>query len=404
MKKEHSYVKIYAVLLAICLIIDIAYIYIWGGGAISKFLFHDPTDCGNDFFNCIPAIYNYGLGYGLIVFYPPLAKIYYLFCGHIIGLNNVDLSISIRNSLTDIRMNQAALYMFVITMILVTIIIVIVGSYVYSDSRNSFLISLLMLGSYSVLFAIERGNIIYIAFMFTLIYCVFYDSENKFLKELAFVSLAIAAGLKLYPAAFGLLLITEKRWKEAGRTIFYGVFLFIVSLKVVNLFGPQIGEKEQNFGSSLFYWAKYLLENLLGEISVKKALALFVVILVCVLDIIFVMLKTNKKWISLFLVGVISMILGIQFAYPYAWLFLIPSFLFFFKEEKINIYSSVYFFLFCIFNLPLPIFGEKYSLTLSRLGRVKEITLFVFIIVLLVIETFMLINNAKKSKSEMSEC
>ncbi|MBQ9783212.1 MAG: DUF2029 domain-containing protein [Clostridia bacterium] len=41
--------------------------------------------------------------------------------------------------------------------------------------------------------------------------------------------IAVAAGIKLYPAIFGLLYVKEKRWSETLRLIAYGVLFFVVS-------------------------------------------------------------------------------------------------------------------------------------------------------------------------------
>lgn len=79
-----------------------------------------------------------------------------------------------------------------------------------------------------VLLALERGNIINLAFVLTLFFFCFYDEENKVLKELAFLALAIAAAIKIYPAIFGLLLLKRRRIKECIRLVIYGVLSFIV--------------------------------------------------------------------------------------------------------------------------------------------------------------------------------
>ena len=51
------------------------------------------------------------------------------------------------------------------------------------------------------------------------------DSKEAWKREAAIPLLAVAAGLKLYPAVFGLLYLQERRWKEAARLTVYGLFL-----------------------------------------------------------------------------------------------------------------------------------------------------------------------------------
>lgn len=81
------------------------------------------------------------------------------------------------------------------------------------------------------IFTFERGNTI----LFTAILCTFFffysDSKNKVMKELALMSLAVAAAFKMTPAVLGIVLLYRKQFKEAVRTAIYGV---------IAVFGPFI--------------------------------------------------------------------------------------------------------------------------------------------------------------------
>lgn len=79
-----------------------------------------------------------------------------------------------------------------------------------------------MLSSIS-LFSFERGNIIYLAVINSIFFLVNYQSENKIIREMSFIALAIAAALKGFPALLGILLLYDKRHKEAIRLIVHGV-------------------------------------------------------------------------------------------------------------------------------------------------------------------------------------
>jgi hypothetical protein len=76
--------------------------------------------------------------------------------------------------------------------------------------------------------AFERGNMVIVAMVCILLAIVWRDSDNKVKKELAMILIAIASGLKIYPAIFGLMYIKEKRWKESIRLIIYGLIIFFV--------------------------------------------------------------------------------------------------------------------------------------------------------------------------------
>ena len=76
--------------------------------------------------------------------------------------------------------------------------------------------------------AIERGNISFLTAILIIYALYLKDSDNKVLRELALILIAISAGIKLYPAVVGVLYIREKRWKEAIRLVVYGLIVFLV--------------------------------------------------------------------------------------------------------------------------------------------------------------------------------
>ncbi|MGN1421157.1 MAG: glycosyltransferase family 87 protein [Eubacterium sp.] len=93
---------------------------------------------------------------------------------------------------------------------------------------GKYLLVFIFITSSPFIFLIERGNTVIITIVFLFIYLFYYNSENKKLRELALICLACAATMKLYPAVFGLLLLADKRYKEAVRAVIYGVLLFVV--------------------------------------------------------------------------------------------------------------------------------------------------------------------------------
>ena len=74
--------------------------------------------------------------------------------------------------------------------------------------------------------AYERGNSVMIVVVVLLIALKWRESESKVKRELAMVLIAVCAGIKIYPAIFGLLYLKEKRWKETLRLILYGILFF----------------------------------------------------------------------------------------------------------------------------------------------------------------------------------
>jgi len=85
--------------------------------------------------------------------------------------------------------------------------------------------------SYPMIFSIERGNTIIFTVLLCTFYLFYYNSENKVLRELALIALAVAAAFKITPAILGIMLLYNKQFKECVRTVIYGIIM---------VFGPFI--------------------------------------------------------------------------------------------------------------------------------------------------------------------
>lgn len=84
-----------------------------------------------------------------------------------------------------------------------------------------------LLFSGPMFFLLERGNILLVVLAFSMIFLALYDSPKLFTRIIAYLCLAIAAAIKIYPAVFGLLVLSKKRYKEAGILIALGSTIFI---------------------------------------------------------------------------------------------------------------------------------------------------------------------------------
>ena len=88
-----------------------------------------------------------------------------------------------------------------------------------------------------------------------MIFLAFYDSENKILREIALISLGLAVGFKLYPIAFGALLLKEKHYKELLRAAIYCIlftfvpfFIFYNGFESIGLFFKNISANSDTRG------------------------------------------------------------------------------------------------------------------------------------------------------------
>ena len=101
----------------------------------------------------------------------------------------------------------------------------------YQGSKKLRFLALFPLFFSSVfLFALERGNVVILSVAFTFFFLRFYQSEQPFLKHAAFISLAVAAGMKVYPALFGVLLLYEKRYRDAFILLLYGLVIAMLPI------------------------------------------------------------------------------------------------------------------------------------------------------------------------------
>ncbi len=78
-------------------------------------------------------------------------------------------------------------------------------------------------------YAIMRGNTIYFALIFLLIFLLLYEHKNPVLREIAYISLVIAGAIKIYPLFFGIFLLQKKKFFPAIRVAIYSVLVFCLS-------------------------------------------------------------------------------------------------------------------------------------------------------------------------------
>ena len=79
----------------------------------------------------------------------------------------------------------------------------------------------------STVYGMERGNIVVLSTAAAAYFCLTFDAESKKLREAGLIALAFAIALKLYPAVFAWMLLTEKRYREIARLLLYTAVLFL---------------------------------------------------------------------------------------------------------------------------------------------------------------------------------
>lgn len=239
--------------------------------------------------------------------------------------------------------------------------------------EQAILFSVIVTLSPGYLFMLERGNLVIIAVILILIYTEYYQSENAYLKEIALISLAIAANFKIYPAILGLLLLIKKDYKSAVRCIIYALLLFVVP------FGMKGGFSQiQTMVSNIFTFSKKANGNLAGWgygfrvniANVATAILMHFGIgektieLICrSLEVAYVMISVagaiiaQKQWQKVFaLVSIMVLVPGFSWIFTEMYLF-VPLTFFLKEETRLNKMNLFYIFWMALIFAPLP-YGE----------------------------------------------
>ena len=97
------------------------------------------------------------------------------------------------------------------------------------DKENIAGLSGIILLSAPFIYAVMRGNTIYFALIFLVIFLIGKDSENAFVREISYIFLAIAGAIKIYPLFFGVFLLKKKKIFESLRVALYFGAIFGLS-------------------------------------------------------------------------------------------------------------------------------------------------------------------------------
>ena len=193
------------------------------GEALKPFFYYYNDYC-MDFFNHILYVRDrlHVYEYSVFATFPPLAYMIYYVLGKFIPPSAL-----VELGGWELRDNLFGMNLYVsYTVVLAVFLLFLIQSFMQKSRKGEqFGLSLIILLSAPFLGLYERGNSAFIVLILLMAFIVLKDSGSAWKREAALWCLAAAAGLKLYPAVFGLLYLQEKRWKEAARLTLYGLFL-----------------------------------------------------------------------------------------------------------------------------------------------------------------------------------
>lgn len=94
--------------------------------------------------------------------------------------------------------------------------------------HEKLILFIFFISSSPFIYLYERGNTVIFSMFFLLIFFQWYDSVNKYKKEIAIICLAMAICLKIYPILGGLILFTNRDKKLILKMALYTMFFFFV--------------------------------------------------------------------------------------------------------------------------------------------------------------------------------
>lgn len=374
---KFSTVQLFSTTALICFVILWLCFLLSRGALISQYFFYDTRDTGMDFFHSIEYVRGRAPYEKFNTLYPPLANLMFYVIYRLIPLDvsnawasTFSEGIAARGTNIDLRTYQAPMLLFILVIIFsVWMIIALTRTTLknYSDAEAN-MVALCLLISPGMMFAFERGNILFIIVPLICFFIKFRNSNNRIIRELSLLSLAFAAGLKLYPAFFGLLLLRDKQYKESIRAIIYGVLSVVLPmlffeeglpgiiewLEIIFRFGKGSATPWVGYGfANILHRIAFYSDNLLG-IKVQTGWFSYAGYAVAAL-LLFFSLFSKRTWQSILLITMA--IIMYQSQEPHVFCIVCIPMLFFLAEEStLTLHNCVPFILTTVLLVNLPVF------------------------------------------------
>lgn len=323
-----------------------------GGNSLFCLLHTNTYDTFMDFFNSIfdsnfdnPYVERQNI-------YPAICFLYYKLCGTVLT-PEVASAFDWRNSRNGLMLVVFVLFLSIF------ILYKLIKPQVSHSIWDKMFPLLLLTATVPFLYCYERANIILQVALLLFVFIKYQNSENKFLKELGLICLALAAAIKIYPAVFGLLLIKNKQWKEAFRCIIYGAALFFVPFYFYGGISSIITllKNATNTGDMFATWGFGYKVNIGNTLDFMEAFLgtefnVLRIVLVAFIGIcsICVLIFSKDMWkVQAALAAVIILIPG--FSYTYTLIYMaIPLVTFFYSRSNKKYIDWIYMVLFvCLF-------------------------------------------------------
>ena len=369
----------YAAAILAAVVLFWAYMLFTRCAGLDAYFVTDHRNTSMDYFNMLANLY-YGDPYYAHANYPALCfvffRIMYTFLPGPITEDYGD-GFYLRNDMVA----QLGYMLFVMVSIL--IIWSVIQSLVKGSHFQKRLFGAALLFSGPMVFAMERGNILLLALAFLMVFFALYDSEKQCHRIIAYLALSVAAGLKIYPAVFGLLVLWKKRYKETALLVVMGIAVFLLPFFCFNGFdslrmmleGISISSANVarlGLGQNYSFPNLFLLisATLGGDAATVPGWVNLIPIVLCV----FFFFISDSEWKKLYVMALFCIWLP-RFAYTYVLvLMFLPILSFYFRNEKHSPFDGLYSFFFWVMMIPMctPIIdrindvaGDKFPVSLG---------------------------------------
>lgn len=411
--QKRDYLSLFCVLMVLSLSISFAIDLICGGKIFSNWITPVRTNVTMDFYNSIRVLgakdrnpyTNYATSY------PPLALIFYYVMG-------MFLPTDLQTDLEKMPGTSLSAMLYLISLLVLSVLQFEIVSMQKTGAKNvQRVFGVLSLFTVGMIWNYERGNIIVISLILTMFFMFYWESENKVVSELAMISLALAAGLKIYPAVFGLLVLHKREYKKVCRLVIYGILAIIVpffafeGITAIPIFFKALAGIS-NRGSVVDMLGGISLSGIVKTLliwggwdctylpSAVQKIAYIVLILVCIL--IHYYRQEWKRVTALTLMMLIVPGLSLE----YVLMFMIIPLVFFLKEKNHAKLDVIYFISMCLLCIPLPLFNMTSIREMLPINRrefsvsqlIWQMALLFLLILLLAEGVVRLVEEVRKSK------
>lgn len=207
--------KIFYIVMAIAILAFFILGYITHGESMRSLLLNDKNDALMDFFNSV----QYGHSpYENKVIYPPLINAIYGFLGRYMDTGNGGF-------VTRISQTGSLVY-GIYAIISYSLCARLLYRIKFGAVSNRICLLGLLVFSLPFLFLYDRANSVLWVLISLLIYLMFYSSSKFSEKLLAYNALGIAAGIKISPFIFGILVLKNRKKAEILWALSIGIFWF----------------------------------------------------------------------------------------------------------------------------------------------------------------------------------